>query len=89
MIEGAINAKLERKLAEDALGLSYSVVIALLWSLRKLPIIGASCGSMAATIRINLKNGQLYQDGKIRLTVPKSMVDADLDSKFETEYINK
>lgn len=89
MIESAINAKLERKVAEDALSLAYSSTISFLWGLRKAPLVGQAFGLQAVAMLMSLQNSQLYQDGNIRLTVPKSILDPDLDSKFETECLSK
>lgn len=89
MIEGAINAKVERTVAEDALGLAYSATITFLWCLRKIPVIGIACGSVAVCELMSLKSSQLFEQGKLRLTVPKSILDPDRDSKFETEYVSK
>lgn len=89
MIERAVNAKLERKVAEDAIGLAYSSSVSFLWGMRKCPLIGEACGLQAVAMMRSIETSQLYEQGKIRLTVPKSMKDPNLSAKFEMEYVSK
>lgn len=89
MIESAINAKLERAVAEDALGLAYSATISFLWGLRKAPVIGEAFGLQAMAMKRSIETSQLFAQGKIKLAIPKSMQDADLNAKFEVEYVSK
>jgi len=89
MYEQAKNAGLEREIAEDFLGVAYSGFINLVWGLRKIPIFGPAFAAQALSIYFSLKNGKLFQEGKLRITVNKSLLDPDLLSQYQTEWINK
>lgn len=89
MYEQAKNAGLAREIVEDVLSQAYSDYLTTRWTWRTLPIIGNGIGEGAIATLVSLRNSQLYEEGKIRLTVPKSMLDPDLLSKYQTEYKEK
>lgn len=89
MFESAKNAGLEREIVEDILGQMYSDYLTTRWTWRTVPIVGAGISAGAYATYVSLKNGRLFADGRLRLTVPKSMLDPDLLSQYETEWKQK
>jgi hypothetical protein len=89
MFETAKNAGLEREVALDFIGTAYSSFLNLLWGLQKVPVVGGAFKAQALGTFFSLRNSQLYQEGKIKLTVKKEMLDPDLLSQYETEWVQK
>jgi hypothetical protein len=89
MFEKAKNAGLEREIALDFLGTAYSSFLNLLWGLRKVPVIGPAFQAQALGTYFSLRNGTLFTEGKIRITVKKEMLDPDLLAQFQTEWKEK
>lgn len=89
MFETWKNAGEEREVAEDILSQMYSDYLTTRWAWRSVPIIGNGIAAGAYATYVSLKNGKLFADGRLRITVPKSMLDPDLLSLYQTEYKEK
>jgi hypothetical protein len=89
MYEQAKNAGLEREIVEDILGQMYSDYITTRWTMKNIPILGPGLSAGAYATYVSLKNGKLYTEGKLRLTVPQDMLNPDILAKFQTEWEGK
>jgi hypothetical protein len=87
--ESAISANLERELAEDFLSAGASCSLTALWKAGSLPVIGKILQGMASAMKISLCNSQLFEQGKLKLTYPKDLDSADLDSLYVTVWKEK
>lgn len=86
MYESYLSGKLERTMGLDALGQAYSEYLTSLYAARKWPIVGPVALADATAALAQIKISTLYQQGKIRITIPKGLDNPDLESEFVTIY---